>query len=81
MCRQHRQLQQRAKWGMRVLKRLFPQLTVPIVYEELGEHKIVIEVVVLLYNWRANTVGLNQIRTTFMPFLDQDYCTLHGFNI
>jgi hypothetical protein len=74
------QLRQSAEWGMRALKGSFPRLTVPIVYEELGERKIIIEVAVLLYNWRANTVGLNQIRTTFMPFLDQDYRTLHGFN-
>jgi hypothetical protein len=74
------QLRQSAEWGMRALKGSFPRLTVPIVYEELGERKIIIEVAVLLYNWRANTVGLNQIRSTFMPFLDQDYRTLHGLN-
>jgi hypothetical protein len=43
-----------------------------MVYEEAGERQLILELIVLLYNWQANTVGINQIRTTFMPYLDQD---------
>jgi DDE superfamily endonuclease len=69
---------QSAEWGMRAFQSAFPKLKIPIEYEERGERKIILKVAVLLYNWRANTVGLNQIRTTFMPHLDQDLHNLFG---
>ena len=66
-------MRQAAEWGMRALQGSFPRLKCRIVYEEKGERQLIIESIVLLYNWRANTVGINQIRTTFMPYLDK-YC-------
>ena len=63
---------QAAEWGMRALQGSFPRLKCRMVYEERGERQLILESIVLLYNWRANTVGINQIRTTFMPYLDKD---------
>jgi hypothetical protein len=78
MYMQATSLRQSAEWGMNALKGSFPRLTVPLLYEKEGERLIILQVALLLYNFRANTVGLNQIRRVFMPFLDRDYQTLHG---
>ena len=65
-------MQQAAEWGMHALQGSFPRLKCRIVYEEKGERQLILESIVLLYNWRVNTVGINQTRTTFMPYLDKD---------
>ena len=54
---------------MRGLQASFPRLKDRLKYEEMGERKIVLSLIVLLYNYRASCVGLNQIRTTFYPHL------------
>jgi hypothetical protein len=41
-------------------------------YEERGERRIILLLVGLLYNFRAETVGQNQIQSTFMPLLQLD---------
>ena len=40
------------------------------VYEDKGEHHILMKMVGLLYNLRARTVGINQIKNLFMRHLD-----------
>ena len=57
---------------MRGLQASFPRLRDRLRYEEQGERKLIIQVIVLLYNFRATTVGQNQIQTTFMPWLEHD---------
>jgi hypothetical protein len=42
------------------------------VYEETGERRIVMKMLCLLYNLRARTVGINQIKNVFMKQLDED---------
>ena len=37
-----------------------------------GERRIVLKMFVLLYNMRARMIGINQIRTTYMPHLERD---------
>ena len=32
----------------------------------------ILQTIILLYYWRANTVGVNQVKTEFMPHLNQD---------
>ena len=62
---------QMAEWGMRGLQGSFPRLKDRLLYEERGERKIILHLVVLLYNFRASTVGINQIQSSFMPHLQR----------
>jgi hypothetical protein len=64
-------VRQLSEWGMRGLQGSFPRLKDRFVYEETGERKLVIQSIVLLYNFRASTVGLNQIQSSFMPHLER----------
>jgi hypothetical protein len=64
--------QQFAEWGMHSLQGSFPRLHDRFRYEETGERKTMLLTIVLLYNFRANKVGLNQILNTYMPALSKD---------
>jgi hypothetical protein len=46
---------------MRTMQSLFPRLKDTFVYEDTGEHRILMKTVCLLYNLRAHTVGINLI--------------------
>lgn len=63
-------LRQTSEWGMRGLQGSFPRLKDRFKIEDFGERKIILEMIVLLYNARANKVGINQIRNTYMPWLE-----------
>jgi hypothetical protein len=54
-------MRQAAEWDMGSFNSSFPHLKDTFVYEETGEHRIVLKMVCLLYNLRALTVGINQI--------------------
>jgi hypothetical protein len=60
---------QMSEWGMRGLQGSFPRIKDRLQYEERGERRIILLLLALLYNFRAETVGQNQIQSTFMPFL------------
>jgi DDE superfamily endonuclease len=64
-------VRQMAEWGMRGLQGSFPRLKDRLIYEERGERKIILHLIVLLYNFRASTVGINQIQSSFMPHLER----------
>ena len=70
--RQATSARQTAEWGMRALQSSFPRLKDRFVYEERGERRITLKMLVLIYNMRARMVGINQIRNTYMPHLMQD---------
>ncbi len=57
---------------MRTLQASFPRLKDRFKYEERGERRIVLKLIVLLYNMRARMVGINQILNTYMPYLDRN---------
>ena len=61
-----------SEWGMRGLQGSFPRITERLHFELRGERKYIIMTMILLYNWRASTVGQNQIRTVYIPNLDVD---------
>jgi hypothetical protein len=63
---------QTAEWGMRMIQKSFPGLKDRFVYEERGERRICLKMMVLLYNMRARMVGINQIRNTYMRHLTRD---------
>jgi hypothetical protein len=60
-------LRQAAEWGMRAIQSAFPRLLDDIKYEENGSRKLILSVMVMLYNFRCDRVGLNQIRTVYVP--------------
>ena len=63
-------VRQLSEWGMNGLQASFPRLKDRLRYEEQGERKMVMSLIVLLYNFRATNVGFNQISTTFYPSLN-----------
>ena len=65
-------VRQLSEWGMRGFQGSFPRLTDRLRYEEQGERRIILSMIVLLCNFRATNIGINQIRTTFLPKLEKD---------
>jgi hypothetical protein len=63
-------LRQTAEWGMRGFQGSFPRLKDRFMYEETGERMLMLLTTVHLYNFRTRYVGLNQIRSVFLPHLE-----------
>lgn len=64
-------LWQSFEWGMRGLQGSFPRLKGRFMYEEYGEQLLVLLTILHLYNFLARYVGMNQIRSVFMPVIEQ----------
>ena len=64
-------VRQLSEWGMRGLQASFPRLKDRMVWEEKGERRLILEMIVRLYNYRASVVRLNQIQSVFMPSLER----------
>lgn len=62
-------VRQTAEWGMRAFQSSFPRIKDQMHFEQNGERKKIISSLVLLFNLRARLVGINQILSTFMPYL------------
>ena len=60
-------MRQSAEWGMRAIQSSFPCIKDRFLYEEYGERKIILKMMILLYNLCARKVGINQIRSVYMP--------------
>ena len=67
-----------AEWWMRALQGLFPWLKEKILFEERGDRKIRLNLMVLLYNFQVSKVGQNQIGSVYMPYLIKLYLTALG---
>ena len=62
---------------MRGLQGSFPRLKDKITYsDDAMERKIFLKLIPMLYNFRANYVGINQIRSHFFPIFE-----MHGDNV
>ena len=59
-------MRQSAEWGMRSFQASFPRIKDRILYEEMGERKLILEMLVYLFNFRANHVGISQIKNTYL---------------
>jgi len=70
--RQATSMRQAAEWGMRAIQSSFPCLKDTFVYEDTGERRILMKMLCLLYNLRARSVGINQIKNVFMKQLEED---------
>jgi len=58
--------------GYARISKFLPPLKGKNIYEERGEQKIMLNLMVLLYNFRVAKVGQNQIQSLYMPFLSPD---------
>jgi hypothetical protein len=66
-------MRQSAEWGMRAVQALsFPRLKDTLPYEENGERRMILTCLFLLYNCRARLVGINQIASVYLPYLETD---------
>jgi hypothetical protein len=57
---------------MRAIQGAFPRLKDAIKYEEKGERLRILKLVPLLYNFRLEVVGLNQIMNTYAELWGKD---------
>ena len=57
---------------MRMVQASFPRLKDRFVYEENGERKLVLKMILLLYNYYARRVCINQILNTHMTHLEHE---------
>jgi hypothetical protein len=51
---------------MRMIQAQFPRVTEPIQYEVKGERRVILQLMVLLYNFQTYEIGINQILNSFM---------------
>ena len=69
-------LRQAAEWGMRAIQCSMPRLKDRIRYESedlvSSERSVILALVPLLYNFRLEFVGLNQLRNTYVPNWSKD---------
>jgi hypothetical protein len=65
-------MRQSAEWGMRAVQASFPRLKDTLPYEENGERRMILTCLFLLYNCRARLVGINQIASVYLPYLEND---------
>jgi hypothetical protein len=63
-------IRQSSEWGMKQFQSPFPRVKDEFRLETQGERCIILLLVVYLFNYRTNLVGCNQIRSTFMPYLE-----------
>ena len=64
--RQATSIRQLSEWGMRMIQGSFPRLKDPLKFEEKGDRKIILRLMVHLYNFQTAQVGINQIMNSFM---------------
>lgn len=65
-------MRQSAEWGMRAFQSSFPRIKDRIRWEEYGKRKHMVKMMILLFNYRTNKVGINQILNFYKPNLDRD---------
>mmetsp|Transcript_14810 Transcript_14810/g.33985 ORF Transcript_14810/g.33985 Transcript_14810/m.33985 type:complete len:300 (-) Transcript_14810:117-1016(-) len=59
-------VRQLSEHGMRMIQGQFPRLKDPMLYKEFGERRVILNLMVLLYNYQTNTTGINHILNSFM---------------
>ena len=59
-------VRQLSEHGMRMIQGQFPRLKDRMEFEQYGDRKIILNLMVLLYNYTSSTIGINQIKNSFM---------------
>eukprot|EP00536_Pseudo-nitzschia_multiseries_P007318 jgi/Psemu1/17682/gm1.17682_g len=57
-------VRQMSEWGMRQIQGGFPQLKDNMLLEETGDRRIILKLVVVLYNFQTTKVGINTTLNT-----------------
>ena len=70
-------MRQSSEWGMRAFQASFPRLKDRITIEYRGQRKLMMKLLIHLYNLRTRKVGINQILNVYMPALDEDVNQLY----
>ena len=65
-------MRQSAEWGMRAFQSSMPRIKDRMKFEERGERKVTLTMMVFLYNFRARMVGINQLNSFYAGPLDRD---------
>lgn len=65
-------MRQSAEWGMRCFQSSFPRVKDRIKWEDYGRRKSMLKMMILLYNFRTNMVGINQILNFYKDHLERD---------
>ncbi len=63
---------QSAEWGMHAFQASFPRVKDRIAFEYKGQRKMMVKLMLLLFNLRARRIGINQILNVYMTSLIQD---------
>ena len=64
--RQATAVRQLSEWGMRMIQDQFPRMKETLTLEELRDRKIILNLLLLLYNYPCIAVGIDGILNTFM---------------
>ena len=59
-------VRQLSEHGMRMIGGLFPRLKDNVKLEEFGDRRIILHLMVMLYNWQTRKVGINHILNSYM---------------
>jgi hypothetical protein len=65
-------MRQSAEWGMRAFQSSMPRIKDRMKFEERGERKVTLTVMILLYNLQACMVGINQLQSFYVGALYPD---------
>ena len=57
------------EWGMRLIQEKFSRIKDGMKYKEAGERKIILQLLVLLFNFYTTKVGMNSITNRYLPAL------------
>ena len=63
--RQATSILQLRKWGMRIIEGSFSRLKDTLMFEEMGDRKVILQLMVHLYNFQTAQVGINQIMNSY----------------
>ena len=58
-------VRQLSEWGMRMIGGSFPRLKDALAYEENNDRKVILRLMVHLYNFQCSEIGINQILNSF----------------
>ncbi|MFM6171140.1 MAG: hypothetical protein ACKPB4_03205, partial [Sphaerospermopsis kisseleviana] len=65
-------MRQSAEWGMRAFQSSMPRIKDRMKFEERGERLVTLSAMIYLYNFRARTVGINQLNSFYAGPLNRD---------
>ena len=63
--RQATSIRQLSEWGMRMVQGQFPRLKDALHFEENGEHKVILTLMVHLYNFHCAHININTIQNSY----------------